>query len=123
MKIRIAGLAAIVLVASLAAQSKPAAQQDSATFDSDQTAHITRVVPMPTTISPEAQQWLASLTHSTPGPESLADRRARTDIWRAKDSAEARQLYPVNVQETTTADLHAGSKPQAGAHQLARWWI
>ena len=87
-------------VTSLAAQSKPAAQQDTATFDADQTAHITRVVPMPlTTISPEAQQWLASLTHSTPGPESLADRRARTDIWRAKDSAEARQLYPVNVQK------------------------
>ena len=30
-------------------------------FDTDGTAHITRVVPMPTTISPEAQQWLQSL--------------------------------------------------------------
>ena len=105
MKIRIAGLAPIVLMSSFAAQSKPAVQQDSATFDADQTAHITRVVPMPTTISTEAQQWLASLTHNTPGPESLADRRARTDIWRAKDSAEARQLYSVNVQETTTAGV------------------
>jgi acetyl esterase/lipase len=60
---------------------------------------------MPTTISPEAQQWLASLTHSTSGPESLEERRKRTDIWRAQDSAEARKLYPVNVEETTTAGV------------------
>ena len=60
---------------------------------------------MPSTISPEAQTWLNSLTHSTPGPESLAERRARTDVWRAQDSAEARKLYPVNVEETTTAGV------------------
>src|SRR5260370_27420804 len=48
------------------------ASQDSATFDPDGTAHITRVVPMPSTVSPEAQKWLASLSQPTPGPESLA---------------------------------------------------
>jgi monoterpene epsilon-lactone hydrolase len=98
-------LAVIALAASLAAQTNSAPPQDSAAFDPDQTAHITRVVPMPTTISPEAQQWLASLTHSTPGPESLEERRKRTDIWRAQDSAEARKLYPVNVEEATTAGV------------------
>ncbi len=86
------------------AQSSPA-MQDSTTFDADGTAHIVRVVPMPLTISTEAQNWLASLTHSTPGPESLAERRKRTDVWRAQDSAEARKFYPVNVQETTTAGV------------------
>ncbi len=60
---------------------------------------------MPPTISAEAQTWLNSLTNSTPGPEPLAQRRARTDIWRAQDSAEARKLYPVNVEETTTAGV------------------
>ena len=89
----------------VAAQSSPASPQDSATFDPDGTAHITRAVPMPTTISPEAQKWLDSLTRSTPGPESLAERRVRTDAWRAQDSAEARKLYPVNVEETTTAGV------------------
>src|SRR5271166_6934440 len=105
MKNGISALAIIALAASLAAQSKPSSQQDFATFDADGSAHITRVVPMPTTISPEAQNWLESLTHSTPGPESLAERRARTDAWRAQDSAEARKLYPVNVEETTTAGV------------------
>jgi epsilon-lactone hydrolase len=98
------GSAVLALTLNLAAQSA-SAPKDSATFDPDGTAHITRVVPMPTTISPEAQTWLNSLTRSTPGPESLAERRARTDIWRTQDSAEARKLYPVNVEETTTAGV------------------
>ncbi len=81
------------------------AQKDSASFDADGTAHITRVVPMPTTISSEAQKWLESLTHTTPGPETLAERRARTDVWRAQDSAEARKLYPVNVEGATVGGV------------------
>ncbi len=93
-------LASQVLVAQ--ASAPPA---DSATFDSDGTAHITRVVPMPVTISPEAQRWLQSLVHTSPGPEALEERRKRTDIWRAQDSAEARKYYPVNVEETTTAGV------------------
>jgi epsilon-lactone hydrolase len=105
MKKRMSTLALIALSACATAQSKPASQADSATFDADGTAHITRVVPMPTTVSPEAQTWLESLTHTTPGPETLAERRARTDAWRAQDSAEARKLYPVNVEEAITAGV------------------
>ncbi len=93
------------LIGWMAAQSTPVPQKDSASFDTDGTAHITRIVPMPMTISPEAQKWLESLTHTTPGPETLAERRARTDVWRAHDSAEARKLYPVNVEESTTAGV------------------
>lgn len=109
MKIRIflsLASAFLVLSGALAAQSVPAPDKDSATFDADGTAHLTRVVPVPATISPEAQQWLNSLTKNVrSGPESLAERRARTDTWRAQDSAEARKLYPVNVAETTTAGV------------------
>jgi len=105
MKKRMSTLALIALSACATAQSKPAFQADSATFDADGTAHIARVVPMPTTVSPEAQTWLESLTHTTPGPETLAERRARTDAWRAQDSAEARKLYPVNVEEAITAGV------------------
>ena len=103
MTIRISGLILLVLTGSALAQTTGA--QSSATFDQDGTAHIMRVVPMPVTVSPEAQTWLESLTHTTPGPETLAERRARTDAWRAQDSAEARKLYPVNVEEATTAGV------------------
>jgi epsilon-lactone hydrolase len=95
----------LALASYLAAQSNTP-QPDSATFDDDGTAHITRVIPMPRTVSPEAQQWLESLNQKKVGPpESLAERRARTDIWRKTDSAEALKLYPVFVQETTTAGV------------------
>ncbi len=77
--------------------ARPAA--DSATFDADGTAHITRIIPMPSTISPEAQKWLDSLTHQKYGPETLAERRANTDKWRVQDSAEARKLFPVTIEE------------------------
>jgi len=104
MKLRLPYLiATIALTQLLAAQAN--SPQDSATFDSDGTAHITRTVPMPTTISPEAQQWLASLTKQKSGPESLAERRTHTDAWRKFGSAEARKYYPVNIEETTIAGV------------------
>jgi monoterpene epsilon-lactone hydrolase len=78
---------------------------DSATFDPDGTAHITRVVPMPTTVSPEAQKWLASLAKRSTAPETLAERRTRTDEWRKRQSAEAKRVFPVNIEETTTAGV------------------
>lgn len=97
----------LVVLASFLAWTKPnqATPQDSATFDPDGTAHVNRTIPMPTTISPEAQKWLASLAQSTPGPEDLATRRKRTDEWRVRQSAEAKRLFPVNVEETTTAGV------------------
>ena len=102
--------AVLVLASTLTAQSN-SAQQDAATFDSDGTAHVTRVIPMPATISPEARKWLQSLNLESPSqqkaepPETLAERRTRTDAWRKMDSAEARKLYPVKVEETTTAGV------------------
>jgi epsilon-lactone hydrolase len=79
--------------------------RDSAIFDANGTAHLTRVVPIPTTVSPEAQAWLESLNHRTHGPETLEQRRAGTDEWRRRASGEARKLYPVNLEETTTAGV------------------
>ena len=97
---------AIAFAPTLAAQSSPVEPPDSATFDPDGTAHITRVIPMPSTISPEAQKWLDSLDQQKVSPpETLAERRTHTDAWRKMDSAEARKLYPVNIEETTTAGV------------------
>jgi epsilon-lactone hydrolase len=102
------GCLLLLLSAALAGCKQPQSRvmQDSATFDADGTAHITRVVPMPSTVSPEAQTWLASLTKKSNAPQTLEQRRTATDEWRKRDSAEARQLYPVNVEETTTAGVH-----------------
>jgi acetyl esterase/lipase len=96
----------LLLLATAVSAQSASSNPDSATFDPDGTAHVTRVVPMPTTVSPEAQQWLKQIDRNSPQPEeSLAERRKHTDEWRAKDSAEAKRLYPVNVEETTTAGV------------------
>jgi epsilon-lactone hydrolase len=106
MKIFFGALSAFLLALSASAQTSAASGPDSATFDPDGTAHITRVIPMPATISPEAQQWLKEVDRNSPqGEETLAERRKHTDEWRARASAEAKRLYPVNVEETTTAGV------------------
>jgi acetyl esterase/lipase len=99
----------LLLCALAPACNQPAQtrSQDSVTFDPDGTAHITRVVPMPSTISPEAQKWLTSLRPSTFDPQSLPERRKRTDQWRVKQSAEARRLFPVKIEETIIAGVRA----------------
>ena len=92
-----------ILMPALAAQQTPPAtvpQADTATTDPDGTAHITRVVPVPETISPEAQKFISRSGPSGPEP-SLAERRAGTDRFRVGRAAEARKLFPVNVEEKT----------------------
>jgi acetyl esterase/lipase len=76
---------------------------DSARFDADGTAHIKRIIPMPSTISPEAQKWLDSLTRHVFAPQTLAERRAQTDQWRESQSAETKRLFPANVEEKMIA--------------------
>ncbi|HWF93017.1 MAG TPA: alpha/beta hydrolase [Terriglobales bacterium] len=95
----------VVLCSFAAAQTSANAPADSATFDADGTARITRVVPVPQTVSPEAQKWLASLTQNQHGQQTLAERRASTDAWRERNSAEAEKLYPVHIEEKTIAGI------------------
>src|ERR1700722_11824231 len=98
-------LTVFLLAVSASAQTSATPNPDAATFDPDGTAHIARVVPMPSTVSPEAQQWLKEIEQGGPQPQSndLAEIRAGTDAWRKKDSAEALRLYPVKVEEKNIA--------------------
>jgi acetyl esterase/lipase len=102
MQCKIRVLPAIPLLLTLSCSK---VQKNSANFDSDGTARVQRVIPMPKTVSPEAQKWLASLEDKKPGPTDLDAIRAATDEWRKNDSAEARRIYPVNVEETSLAGV------------------
>jgi epsilon-lactone hydrolase len=105
----IAALAAAAVLAQsepLPAQvSAPGPQQDSAFFDPDGTAHITRIVPEPSMLSPEARAWLDSLTHNPQQNRPLAEQRIAMDEWRARGSAEAMKYYPVNIEHATIAGV------------------
>jgi epsilon-lactone hydrolase len=98
-------LTALLLALSASAQTSPASNTDSATFDPNGTAHISRVVPMPTTVSPEAQQWLKEIEKESPQSKDLAEIRKGTDAWRKRDSAEALRLYPVKVEGKNIAGV------------------
>ena len=85
-------------------QSGP--QKNSSFIDAEGTAHITRVVPVPTTVSPEARKSLARQVSDAPNQETLEERRRKTDEWQNRAGAEFRSLYPVNVEAQIIAGVH-----------------
>lgn len=85
--------------------SQAVPQSDTSYIDADGTAHVTRVVPVPTTISPEARKSLARRVSDAPVRETLAERRSKTDKWQNGAGAEFQKLYPVNVEEQTIAGV------------------
>lgn len=80
-------------------------ETDTSVIDAQGTAHVTRVVPVPETLSPEAKQWVGKVVSDADHPETLAQRRAGTDAWQARAGAEAKTMYPVNLSEATIAGV------------------
>lgn len=80
-------------------------QTDSSVIDSQGTAHITRVIPVPKTISPEAQRMLARPQSDAAKPETLEARRAGTDAWQARAGKLSESLYPVHVAKQSMAGV------------------
>ena len=92
--------------AALAQQPAPkpttaaeAPTRDSSFIDEKGTAHITRVVPVPEALSPEAQK---SLSHAEPDqgpPVSLEERRKGTDAYTARAKEEWLKICPVDIKD------------------------
>jgi monoterpene epsilon-lactone hydrolase len=70
-------------------------QADSSVIDEQGTAHITRLIPVPETVSPEAQKALSRRVSDAPVKETMAEHRASTDVWQTSTAAEARVKYPL----------------------------
>jgi monoterpene epsilon-lactone hydrolase len=93
--------------ASAGTTAAEAPQKDTSYIDADGTAHITRVIPVPKTISPEAQARLARPQSDAKVPETLAQRRTGTDTWQAKNAEAWKKISPVNITESTLAGVPA----------------
>src|SRR6516165_7360579 len=78
------------------APAQAAPTSDTTTIDPDGTAHITRVLPVPRTISPEAQKRVATGATWAPGPNSPETPQL---------IAKARELYPVKDEEQMIAGV------------------
>jgi acetyl esterase/lipase len=104
-------LVATLLLASTAAlgqQATTAAQApntDTSYIDADGTAHITRVIPVPPDLSPEAKKSLSRQVSDAPDLLTLEQRRHGTDIWQAHAGEVSRGLYPVNLAESAIAGV------------------
>ncbi len=82
-----------------------APNQDTSYIDANGTAHVTRVVPVPATISPEAQKVVARSQPDQGPPESLADRRAHTDASTARARIAWTKICPNQVVEDKIAGV------------------
>ncbi len=80
-------------------------QMDSSKIAPDGTAYVTRVVPVPTTISLEAQKMLARVESDAAVPQTLEERRTGTDKWQAGVGEQSKRLYPVNIASDIVAGI------------------
>jgi acetyl esterase/lipase len=90
-----------------AAQQFPAGSKlsNGSKIAPDGTAYVTRVVPVPDTVSPEAQKVLARYESDAPRPQTLQERRSGTDKWQAGAGEAFKKLYPVNIESDTISGV------------------
>ena len=101
-------MGAFLFCAGCRGQQKPAdakIQADTSVVGSDGTVYVTRIVPVPKTVSPEAQKMLARPMSDAATPETLAERRSKTDTWQTGAGEAFRAFYPVNVTTQTIAGV------------------
>ena len=89
---------------------------DTSYIDADGTAHITRVIPVPQDLSPEARKSLSRQVSDAAHPQSLEERRHGTDVWQNHAGDLFAQIYPVTRSESTIAGVPVRIiTPAAGA--------
>jgi len=97
-----------------------AAQRDTSYIDAQGTAHVTRVMPVPTTISTEAQKMLSRPEPDQGPPEPLALRRSRTDAWALTAATAWSKLCPNQLVEDKIAGVPVRIVTPAGMPEANR---
>jgi acetyl esterase/lipase len=91
-------------------QAKPttaadAPNRDTSYIDAKDTAHVTRVVPVPQTISPEAQKSISRPEPDEGPPQPLEQRRKMTDAYTSMARVEWTKLCPNTIAEEKMAGV------------------
>jgi acetyl esterase/lipase len=82
-----------------------AASRDTSYIDADGASHVTRIVPVPADLSPEARKSVARQVPDEALPEPLADRRSRLDALGIKQRTAWSKLCPNTIVEATMAGV------------------
>ena len=89
----------------VATQAAQAPDRDTSYIDAQGTAHVTRVVPIPETVSAEARRMLAERVPDAAAPISLAERRSGTDAYTARARVQWSKICPNEIVETRMAGV------------------
>src|ERR1700682_5715881 len=92
-----------VLAQQSAAQ--PPAGEESSYIDEEGTAYITRIVPVPQTISPEAQKSLARQATHAASHEPPPPKKPQPVQSKQMSSDATRAVYPANIEFSTMAGV------------------
>ena len=110
--VRFAGISLLAMPLVLAAQNAPAPttaaeapNHDTSYIDAQGTAHVTRVVPVPQDLSPQAQLSLGRAEPDQGPPQSLEDRRKMTDAYTARARVEWTRICPNTLVDQTMAGV------------------
>ena len=94
-----------LLTAQQPTTATDAPTRDTSFIDPQGTAHVTRIVPVPQTISPQAQKTLSRQEPDQGPPQSLADRRKGTDAYTARARVEWTRICPNQLVDSTIAGV------------------
>lgn len=82
-----------------------APSRDTSYIDAQGTAHVTRIIPVPQTISPQAQRMVGHAEPDQGPPQPLEERRRMTDIYTARARVEWTELCPNTLVDETIAGV------------------
>jgi epsilon-lactone hydrolase len=82
-----------------------APKSDTSYIDANGTAHVTRVVPVPQTVSPEAQKSISRAEPDQGPAQPLEERRKMTDAYTARARVEWTKLCPNTIVEGKIAGV------------------
>lgn len=97
----------IVCAAQTTGGSRPAAPNaDSSVIDANGTAHITRVVRLPSVLSPEARaHWSKPVSDAKPPSTTAQQRRPGINAWQKAEGMRAQAAYPVKISESSVGGV------------------
>ncbi len=99
-------LALVVFAVTLtAAAQQQAPQSNTAVVDPDGTTRVTRVVPVPGTISPEAKKYLSRPYSDHEPPVTPEKNREMANAWQEQLAKDMQSMYPTTVEKSTLAGV------------------
>jgi hypothetical protein len=88
----------------------------------DGTVQVTRVVPLPSTISAAARENLVKMKPVAQSHQTLQEHRTETDKWQAERTQESLELYPAKLATDVIAGVpvRVVTPPEIAAEKAAR---